>query len=402
MPIPKGSLAPDGGLGFCALGLLNGLWEGGRMRLVLGGMLVAWWPIVAPSQQTVTVDGRPECPACTIIHEEIATLQGIWQGKPLTLWEAKARDHQGRWYVTTLDKQIAVFRANGTVEAVLGRPGRGPGEFTEIPLHLAVGPGDSIYVFDAVGARATVYGPTLRLARSFIIPTAQNLSPSTALLTASKLVVQLPLMTRERIGIPYHVMNTATGGIERSFGEDSTAVRPGSLERFRVLRPAGDTAHIWTAYFNRYTIERWDVDRGVREFQVTRAVDWFKPGGPYGEDARKIKPNTQLVDLWYDGENARLWVLLRVAARDWEQHHADKTYDYSKLRENVVEVIDLRTNRLITSQRVPDRLHYFLNATTYSVRDDESDVPIVRIRRFALRGDAGRAGTGVSSKRHRD
>lgn len=71
-------------------------------------------------------------------------------------------DGRGRVYVGDMTTAtITVLRPDGGVERVVGRRGKGPGEFGMI-ANVQVLPGDSLLVFDREQARLTVFAPDLR------------------------------------------------------------------------------------------------------------------------------------------------------------------------------------------------------------------------------------------------
>lgn len=51
-----------------------------------------------------------------------------------------------------------IFSPDGSLTHEIGSEGEAPGEFQDVPL-LAVGAGDSVFVFDEDNDRLTVYSP---------------------------------------------------------------------------------------------------------------------------------------------------------------------------------------------------------------------------------------------------
>lgn len=71
-------------------------------------------------------------------------------------------DGRGRMFVGDMTAAtITVLRPDGSVERVVGRRGKGPGEFGMI-ANVQVLPGDSLLVFDREQARLTVFAPDLQ------------------------------------------------------------------------------------------------------------------------------------------------------------------------------------------------------------------------------------------------
>jgi hypothetical protein len=81
-----------------------------------------------------------------------------------------ALDAKLRLYVADeLSHEVRVFEPNGRLVRVIGREGRGPGEF-EAPWTVAVDPTDSLWVWDDALRRFSVFSPDGAFARSFVSP----------------------------------------------------------------------------------------------------------------------------------------------------------------------------------------------------------------------------------------
>ncbi|HEX7119311.1 MAG TPA: hypothetical protein VF212_11010 [Longimicrobiales bacterium] len=86
--------------------------------------------------------------------------------------EGLAADSAGRLYVLDrAGRRILVYDADGRHVATFGRGGGGPGELG-MPLALAIGPGDSVWVTDIGNRRYTVYPPDGGESRSIPLPEA--------------------------------------------------------------------------------------------------------------------------------------------------------------------------------------------------------------------------------------
>jgi hypothetical protein len=78
---------------------------------------------------------------------------------------------EGRMVVLDADAtHLKVLRPDGTLIDTLGRQGQGPGEFQR-PRQVHAARGDSVFVFDVVGDRITVFTPppSSRFARSMLV-----------------------------------------------------------------------------------------------------------------------------------------------------------------------------------------------------------------------------------------
>lgn len=104
------------------------------------------------------------------------TEDGPVLGKPVDL----AVGRHGHVLVADLDRStVWVLSPTGDSLTTIGRSGRGPGEFSH-PQSLAVGPEDSLFVYDSIRRRVSVFGPSA--ARPFIysfpLPTTKGRTPS--------------------------------------------------------------------------------------------------------------------------------------------------------------------------------------------------------------------------------
>lgn len=73
---------------------------------------------------------------------------------------------------TRRDNQLLLFANDGSLEAVFGRTGEGPGEFQQID-RMFVAPGDSIVAVDYTG-RVSIFSPDTGYVRTFRLPTVKE------------------------------------------------------------------------------------------------------------------------------------------------------------------------------------------------------------------------------------
>lgn len=99
-----------------------------------------------------------------IVAEELIRLDDA--GQPIIARpERISVDSKGRFFVTDYsDKNIKVYDATGSRVATIGRPGRGPGEFTA--LLTAQSYRDSLVAWDAVSGKLSVFAPDGRYVRA--------------------------------------------------------------------------------------------------------------------------------------------------------------------------------------------------------------------------------------------
>lgn len=125
-----------------------------------------------------------------------------------------AFDSRGRIVVADdLNARIALFDSDGTFIADIGQRGRGPGEFLQ-PWLVAVGPADSVFVWDAGLASIQVFDPALRHGRSFRVPSHWIIS-GMVFLDSDRIVVAA-FGRGESHGL--HVLGARDGAHIESFG----------------------------------------------------------------------------------------------------------------------------------------------------------------------------------------
>jgi hypothetical protein len=109
--------------------------------------------------------------------------------------------------------ELKVFAPDGSFSRVVGRKGRGPGEF-EFAAHLLPAEGDSLWVVDVGPLRRNLFSATLDFGRSvpFKAPAFSVVAPN-----PQAFVVNARIYTDSAIGLALHLVE-ASGGIVRSFG----------------------------------------------------------------------------------------------------------------------------------------------------------------------------------------
>lgn len=226
--------------------------------------------------QQLKVSSNVACSSCTAELIHVATLgsddgPGALAGPPAVV----RRDSRGNFFVVQyiVGAEITVFDSTGTFVRVLGGKGSGPGEFRSI-RGLAVGPGDSLYVFDNGNHRQTVLAPDWTVARTAplgsvsFVHAAERLADGTIVLNAS-------VATAEGIGLPLHVLHPS-GAIGRSFGAALAAARPDMpWLQLRAMAPASERA-VWIAPRTSYLMEKWDTGERLLS-RIERDADWFRP-----------------------------------------------------------------------------------------------------------------------------
>jgi hypothetical protein len=168
------------------------------------------------------------------------------------------------------------------------------------------------------------------------------------------------IRTPDRVGLPAHILGS-DGRPSLSFGNDSESPQGyqfgGSYRR--VSLSGGDK--IWVAPVGDYRLELWD-SAGVHLRTLVREAPWFHPwlrdtpGQPFRE-----RPNTKILSVHQD-HRGMVWVFARIPDRNWQSGVEYPAYEH--VYDVIVEVIDLSSGELITSQRFEAPEHFFFGFFT--------------------------------------
>ncbi len=268
-------------------------------------------------------------------------------------WVKAYRDVSGRTYIAgePIDN-VLVFDPNGRFLRRIGRSGSGPGELKDGSSLVVTGDGEFsvldrgrgvILNFDHNGgfrSEVKTVGWVPHGTRTFAWNGPQAIHVA-------------DLTTSDRRGFPLHLFNVETGEIERSFGSMTGQREMGGLHPIAVRQDR----RIWMAVgFERYDIALWDTNRAHQ--LLRREASWFPeqtlndrthPG--MGEP-----PQPFIYALALSEFDSLLWVLGSVADEEWRK--ADLySGDHDNFYDDILEVIDLRTNRVIASQRFDHSYH---------------------------------------------
>lgn len=364
----------------------------GRLRgLVIFGALVC---MVSTSeiqaQERVVVSSRQHCPRCRVELTRVARLGHPGDPRSVGGSVVVARDSRGRYYVSTAfhPGEILVYDSRGKYLRSVGRPGRGPQEFRRI-FFMAVSAGDTLHVFDVGNRGHSILSPSYQVVRSNSIP---GIVYDALVEENGTVILQAPVPRPETVGFPVHVVSPG-GRILRSLGAaDGRAYResdPGS--EYRPLGHAG-RGRIWISHLNRYEVELWSTQgRHLKTF--ARDASWFRPWNTAPERSPvESRPRPAVVDVRQDRE-ARLWVITSVADRNWKRGRVAGSGEEAKVPpvtemdryfDTLVEVIDIRTGRLLKTARLPYRPFKFLSGDlVFRAVEDASGhtyVDILRVR----------------------
>ena len=271
-------------------------------------------------------------------------------------WVKAYREPSGRTYIVgePIDN-VLVFDPDGRFVRRFGTSGSGPGELKDGSSLVVTGEGE-LSVFDRGRGFILNFDHTGHL-RSEVKTLGWVPHGTRTFAWDGPLVIHAAnLTTSDRIGFPLHLVNVETGEVERSFGavtgerrlDGNPGLHPVAVRRDR---------RIWMAVGSeRYEIALWDANRPHRVLR--REASWFP------EQSREDRthggmdepPQPFIYALALSESDSILWVAASVADEEWREADLyggddDNYYD------DILEVIDLRTNEVLASQRFDHSYH---------------------------------------------
>jgi hypothetical protein len=365
-----------------------------------------------PAQGRREIPDKIVCTECRIELTRLVTFGAADDTAFIRQNDLVARNSRGEFVLASVeDGRIYLFDQRGRLLRSAGRRGKGQGEYYVITT-IRVSAGDTIHVFDSGNARRTVLSPGLQVVRETPLPTETSRNQS-HLFADGRVVLNAAIATRERVGLPIHLLD-ANGRILRSFGAESAAVAPNA--RPEVIRRAMTRAgadRIWSARTREYVLELFGLD-GTKQGELVRRAAWFQPDagllkGSRGAYPRPPSPHIQ--SMWQDA-NGLLWVLSLLADKDWkaglrEVRHENGGSGYELANaerhfDSILEVIDPRTGRLVSSRRFDAMLSFLTDdGLAIGARADDDGVEYVDVWQISLRGPykTGRAPLCPSMRR---
>jgi hypothetical protein len=300
-------------------------------------------PAVLDTPDRVKIDQKPICPACRVKLEPVVTLPATESFAPMSI---KAVDSTGRWFVSSLRTSIGgatrllgVYDKGGRFLRLLGRPGRGPGEF-ENPASVAIGAGDTLYVTDHSLKRVSVFSRSLELVRT---------------VTYDDEVIKLLIgpggeWIVNRYGQGPAILHRTTGKVIRSFDRP---VAPLDCGRAFLNMQLGDVGKLWIADSKVFAMTEFDMQNGRQLRQL------WHPSPSWFNGCKKIEngPQPYVAPAWYDPARQRLWLWTDSPVQDFavliRAREKDPDLPARPLAESALEIIDLRAGRVFMSQRFP-------------------------------------------------
>lgn len=348
-------------------------------------------PVAA--QSTHRVADAVACLSCRIELSPALDV-GATEGPGMIDWRGgqalAALDSEGRIYLRgNFSTHVHVYDAEGRYLTTLGREGEGPGEFEGIN-GFVVGPADSLFVFDALLMRLSVFSPQLDFVRSAVLQVQPSgYEPISVPWDANHFYMTSHMRTAELIGWPIHSISR-NGVRAESFGSDSGAYFPSQPHSgLRIIADAGANS-LWSGRLAHYTIQRFAPGGKAPIEEIQRDAAWFPE--PSAEDLETDhgakRPPPLMQAMHQDGE--RLWVLTWVPDPKW-QSASTELEDEHRRYDSVIEVIDLTTYRVLARTRVDELYHQFLGDDRIAGTIFAGGyVPTYRIMHIALTDGSGR------------
>lgn len=289
----------------------------GRQRLVqvwCTAVLLSAIPDCGWSQTPVLlkfVDGCASCRLTASEHRFSGEAGDL--GLTETLFSSVTDSRRLIWLSFTSASRVTVVDSLGALQGFVGRHGEGPGEFLAPGALIKVA--DSVLVFDLGLGRMTVVGPDLMPTRSIRL---MGQVIGGVALEWPRIVINAVILTAPSVGRPYHILNIATGEIEKSFGgRGGGNFLPGDVPLLLGhVSAATDGQGVWTLQRARFILQRWAPDGRLQQtYTVSR--EWFPDEGRAGLGTRDVPPDPVCVGL-HPLRDGRLLVFVLLPRPDWK------------------------------------------------------------------------------------
>ena len=293
-----------------------------------------------------------EAPCRVEVRETGVRLLSVEDGSRPDPGFVVVRDGRGRFYSTGafgFGNEITLWDEKGNFLKSFGRSGDGPGEFSSRGMiSVYVDDEDKLHVRDG-GPNWSVFSPDQEFL-SRVTATGMASSGLTEILDGGMAV------TISMDGVHYFRTMDSTGATHRSFGvipEELRRAQAGELDR-RIAYSGGDG--FWAAPIARgpdgYQLEEWGTDGELRR-GFRRTVDWFPPGEPARRPDDDQPPRE--FDFLHIDDSGLLYVGIVRATDKWRSRASLKRRpteeELDEMFEGILEVIDVRSGRLLVSER---------------------------------------------------
>jgi len=358
--------------------------------MALVGFLTFPLLLQAPSDSG-RIEARVACLACRIARIPVVSLRGKEVGPPraiaivggavlLSAFEGDARGSIARFDLGT-----------GRFVGLVGRLGRGPGEFTALG-HLQAIEGDSVYAWDHGGYRFQVLSPgVLRFARG--APLTVRSSATSAVMARDRTTwVAFPALSGAQAGHPIH-RYSPDGRWLNSFGGIAGPMDWRNQVRWsRVLAVAAEG--VWSVSMQGpLLLELWGpTGQRLRAWYYRTGRDEAVMGVSDGS------PRDRRIGIMADADLDRIWLLTWVADTRWREasrpapgvgnfeRGARAVQNLTLFYDSRLELIDVRRGEVLAVVTVDDLVSHLIPGGHLSIYEEDADgYPTVRIERLSLR-----------------
>jgi len=333
--------------------------------LVVLGNLISWFfTVEAVAQERFDIPLEPSCEQCRI---EVARLHALRRTDGSIAFQDRPRSIR-----RVLNGGYLLIADNGGIEfydSTGMRDARSVGIVSGTALvgnpHDLMRSWDGRFrVIDPSRDDITVFAPTGK--RLHTSPFAFPVRRSGVVLGEDRLVLNLLIRDRDRVGYPLHLV-TKDGRIIESFGANPPDyVLNAPPTWMRVFSLAVDENAVWVAHQHEYTVEKWRLDeKGIElESILSRAPIWFPKSNGLVPVTLDEEPQVMLLDVSQDTTGLH-WVLSLVPGHEWRSGlcsvpHVDSGREYvtpcrpQLVFDSILEVIDPSSARVVTATRVPE------------------------------------------------
>ncbi|HUF51988.1 MAG TPA: 6-bladed beta-propeller [Longimicrobiales bacterium] len=312
--------------------------------------------------QPVSIVSEQVCDGCRITLQRVASLSDVGTPGAFDDFVHISTDARGWFYVVSplAPVEVLVYDERGRYRTKFGRAGEGPGEYRIIlpPYRDRNG---YLHVVDAAQLRRTTLDTLYRVVATSRLP----LRPTSdfVFLDSNRLVLSADVRTPQLAGLALHMVQDAA--LLHSFDlAEVSRENPRALRR-RLASSRSDG--VWAAHATRYRIDHWSAG-GELTASLERQAQWFRPWTVPEGSIITHRPLPRVDRVWEDEHN-RLWVIVSRADPDYRPPLRDDAghgrpltgADHERIWATTIEVIDLRTLRVIAVLHTPRWLNSVRN-----------------------------------------
>ena len=215
-------------------------------------------------QEPRTIPDTPSCPNCRIVigPTQLTLADPLSVAAPLSGFLAEIGGH--RYLAGAQNGAPRAFDSAGRFLQSLGRTGPGPGEFRTSGA-FAVGPGDSVAVFDPGNGRIQIFDGRLKYVRAFTTEQMVTHGGLVWLPRGEGFAMSGVRSSPSQIGYTIHYY-TADGTYRRSIAESSVPILPSRsspLRAVRLLQLLPTNELLAVTVDGTYQIEIWNPASGT-------------------------------------------------------------------------------------------------------------------------------------------